>query len=254
MNIDSRSKLNRLLKNTIGGGLLFSEWLKQNGYSDQLLRQYRQSQWLSSLAGGVMYRSGDKLSAIACLQSFNTQLNKHYRIAALSALELFGYNHYVPMGKPVMTVFNDGSHSPEWLKSDKFDRTIKVFSTKTFLKTSTETVDYEGVKTLVSSPEQAFLECLLLAEKMYSFTDLYYVLEQLTSLRPELLQTMLENTDSQKVKRMFLYMAEKSGHYWFDALDLQKISLGTSKLQLVKGGCYIPKYKIIVPVELENYE
>jgi hypothetical protein len=44
MNVDSRSKLNRLLKNTVGGGLLLSEWLKKNGYSEQLLRQYRQSQ------------------------------------------------------------------------------------------------------------------------------------------------------------------------------------------------------------------
>ncbi|EKC44822.1 hypothetical protein OBE_17273, partial [human gut metagenome] len=56
------------------------------------------------------------------------------------------------------------------------------------------------------------------------------------------------------VKRMFLYMAEKAGHYWFEALDTSKIGLGTSKLQLSKNGIYISKYKITVPKELNEYE
>ncbi|NDV85071.1 type IV toxin-antitoxin system AbiEi family antitoxin domain-containing protein, partial [Bacteroides sp. 51] len=30
-------------------------------------------------------------------------------------------------------------------------------------------------------------------------------------------------TGNLKVKRMFLYMAEKAGHYWFDSLDIEKI-------------------------------
>ena len=53
---------------------------------------------------------------------------------------------------------------------------------------------------------------------------------------------------------MFLYMAEKSGHYWLDALDTSKIEPGTSKLQLAKNGVYISKYKITVPKELNEYE
>ena len=52
----------------------------------------------------------------------------------------------------------------------------------------------------------------------------------------------------------FLYMAEKASHYWFDMLDLDKIDLGTSKLQLVNNGIYIKKYKITVPKELNEYE
>ena len=53
---------------------------------------------------------------------------------------------------------------------------------------------------------------------------------------------------------MFLYMAEKAGHYWFDMLDISKVYLGTSKLQLVENGTYIAKYKITVPKELHSYE
>ena len=84
--------------------------------------------------------------------------------------------------------------------------------------------------------------------------DLFYMMEQLTTLRPEMLQRLLETTKSLKVKRMFLYMAEKAEHYWFDALDMSKIELGTSKLQLSKNGIYISKYKITVPKELNEYE
>ena len=44
-------------------------------------------------------------------------------------------------------------------------------------------------------------------------------------------------------------MTEKAGHYWFDMLNIDKINLGTSKLQLVKNGIYVKKY-IITPKEL----
>lgn len=44
-------------------GLLFATWLIEHGYSRQLLSRYRSSGWLSSLCKGVMYRTGDTLSA-----------------------------------------------------------------------------------------------------------------------------------------------------------------------------------------------
>lgn len=46
-----------------------------------------------------MYRTGDSLSSLAALSCCNEQLNKKVRVAAHSALELFGYNHYVADGK-----------------------------------------------------------------------------------------------------------------------------------------------------------
>ena len=69
--------------------------------------------------------------------------------------------------------------------------------------------------------------------------DLYYIMEQLTTLRPSVLQLLLETTDNLKVKRMFLYMAEKAGHYWFDSLKPDKLNLGTGKHKLVESGVYV---------------
>ena len=88
MSLVSQNKINQLLLLGTRNGLFFSEWLKKNGYSDQLVSKYRQSGWLSTLAKGVMFRTGDVLSAYAALQCYNQQLGKEFRIAAHSALEL----------------------------------------------------------------------------------------------------------------------------------------------------------------------
>ncbi len=247
-------KINQILQIGQKRGLLFASWLVSQGYSKQLLNRYRSSNWLSPLCRGVMYRTGETLSAFGALQSFNEQLDKHLRIAAHSALELWGFNHYVPMGKPLLMVATLCDKMPQWMKYDVFDREFKFFTTGVFAHSQETTLTYWDWKLLISSAEQAFMECLLLTPHQYSYMDLFYIMEQLTSLRAEVVQFLLETTQHYKLKRLFLYMAEKAGHYWFEELDLTRINLGTHKLQLVKSGTYISKYKITVPKELEDYE
>jgi hypothetical protein len=235
-------------------GLLFSGWLKTRGYSDQLQKRYRDTGWLTSLSKGVMYRTGANLSALQSLSSYNEQLNIKSRVAAMSALEYVGYNHYVPMGKPSLMVFLPSDVKRQiWMNSDKFDMTFKTFTTETFSHIETSKIsEYPSI--YVSSPEQAFLECLLLAPKFYNYMDLYYIMEQLTTIRSDVLQRLLEGTDNYRVKRMFMYMAEKAGHYWFQKLNVDRIKLGSSKMQLARNGVFNTKYKITIPKELDAYE
>lgn len=256
MSIVNANKLNRLLtRQGVRNGLFFSEWLKKEGYSDQLIKKYRDSGWLVALSRGVMYLSGTHLTAYNALNSFNEQLSKDYRVSAHSALELAGFNHYVPMGKPLLMIaYPKGQRKPLWMEKDVFDKTFKLFSTEIFTKVEVNKLEVDGATILASAPEQAFLECLALVPRQYNYLDLYYIMEQLTTLRPHILQELLECTNSLSVKRMFLYMAEKAGHVWFDALDLSKIQLGDSKIQLVKNGVYVNKYKITVPKELKEYD
>jgi hypothetical protein len=235
--------------------MYFSGNLKQHGYSDQLLKQYRNSGWLTALAKGVMYRTGDKLLTYPALASYNQQMGKSFHIAAHSALELKGFNHYVPMGKPVLMIGHPKQQTiPNWMNESNFDMTLKFFSTETFSKPQLSTSNIDGLDLLVSTPEQAFFECLLLSPKQYAFMDLFYIMEQLTTLRSEIVQDLLENTDNFKVKRLFLYMAEKASHYWFDLLDVDNVDIGTAKQQLTKNGAYISRFKITVPKELYDYE
>ena len=158
------------------------------------------------------------------------------------------------MGKPLLMVAHHNSNIPKWMTSDSFDKNFKPFSTKMIDVPQTSTLQIEGVDVLVSSPEQAFMECLLLAPEQYNYMDLYYIMEQLTSLRADVVQTLLEHIKNQRIKRVFLYMAEKAGHYWFDMLNIDRINLGTSKQQLVENGIYIKKYRITIPKELNEYE
>lgn len=255
MNIETENKLNRLLQNWKPGGLFFSSWLKENGYSDQLVQQYRRSGWFSSLAKGVLYRADDKLSAYGALSALKVQLNKNFYVGAHSALELFGFNHYIPMGKPILMIGHSKKDKvPKWFETANFGFEMKFFTTEAFTKEQLKKFHAENFEFLVSVPEQAFLECLLLAPKQYNYMDIYYILEQLTTLRPDVVQTLLEKTNHIKIKRLFLYMAEKAGHTWFSKLDKSKIQLGSGKRQLVEKGVYIPEYMITIPKELYEYE
>ena len=254
MSIATTSKLNRLLFESLPGGILFAGWLRKEGYSSQLLKKYRDSGWLESLARGVMYRRNDSLSALAAVYCYNHQTGNHARIAAHSALELMGFSHYVPMGKPRLMVAFESSNVEDWVKSEKYDMSIVPFHTGVFKNPLSQSYERNNYTLKMSSPEQAFMECLYLVPDHYNYMDLYYIMEQLTSLNPERVQAALENTSSQRIKRVFLYMAEKAGHYWFDMLDIDKIGLTSSKLQLVENGVYIAKYRITVPKELNDYE
>lgn len=254
MSIANISKINQLLQNAVPGGLLFSDWLRKEGYSSQLLKRYRESGWLQSLTTGVMFRNNEKLSALASIHCFNFQCNGNLRIGAHSALELYGFNHYVPMGKPKLVVFFPTAAIPGWVSSDKFDMAIQPLHTGVFKNPLSKVLRLDNLTLQVSTPEQAFMECLHLVPRKYNYMDLYYIMEQLTSLDPERVGEVLKNTSSQKVKRMFLYMAEKAGHYWVEMIDFKDIELSSSKLQLVEHGTYVAKYKITVPKDLYEYE
>ena len=138
MSIATTSKINQLLTDAVPGGLLFAAWLRKEGYSAQLIKRYRDSGWLEGLSRGVMYRKNDSLSALAAVYCYNHQTGNKARIAAHSALELFGFNHYVPMGKPRLMVAFKNSGVDDWVSSEKYDMTIVPFHTGIFNNPATQ--------------------------------------------------------------------------------------------------------------------
>ena len=79
-------------------------------------------------------------------------------------------------------------------------------------------------------------------------------MESLTTLRPQLVQALLESCTSQKVKRLFLYMAEKANHPWVKAITMSNVNIGTSRLMITPTGKYINKYNMTISRELAEYE
>lgn len=254
MSVSKENKIGNLLLEQPSWELFFSEWLRKKGYSAQLIQKYVQNGWLCSLCRGVFYRANMQvLETYGAMASYHAQVGNDIHIAAHSALEMYGYMHYVPMGKPQMMVAVDGKYIPAWLQQDMFDRQIIPFRSEA-LPVEHHAFNYQGQMLPISTPERAFMECLLLAPRYYNYLDLYMLMEQLTGLRPMVVQQLLEQVTSYRAKRMFIYMAERANHAWWEDVDISHIDMGSSKIYYSPTGKYIGKYKITIPAELYNYE
>lgn len=97
------------------------------------------------------------------------------------------------------------------------------------------------------------MECLYLAPNGQPLLEVYELIEGVNNIRLAIGQRLLENCSSVKVKRLFLYMADKAGHDWLTYINLDKIDLGKGKRQIVADGMYISSHKITVPKELEKH-
>lgn len=249
------TKINRIRQQTPSDGILLTSWLEKSGLSRSEISDYTESGWLRRVATGVYAFVGDNPTMYGILASYQSQGNLSYHIGAASALELRGFSHYVVMGKPAAVIFSPlRPRLPKWITSADLDmRPIEV-ATKVFGEIGIEQMEYGGRQLTVASPERAIMECLLLSPSQYNLMDVYYLMEMLTSLRSGLVQQLLENCTSVKVKRIFLYMAEKARHRWFSKLDLSKLTLGAGTRSYVKGGVKNSRYDIVIPKELADYE
>ncbi len=250
------TKIKQILDLAPPGSLYFSSWMAEKGIDRKEQTLYVRSGWLERVSHGVYKFAGSNPSLYAALASYNAQLGKSCHVGASSALDLRGYSHFVEMGKPQAFLFTlKEQRLPSWMLQKEWDMTVRYFTTSVFSEgLGIETIDNQGHRLLVSTPERAFMECLLLVPAQYSLLDIYYVMEMLTTLRPTIVQQLLENCSSVKVKRLFLYMAEKAGHQWFKALDQSALDLGKGNRSLADGGTYISKYQITIPKELADYE
>ena len=77
------------------------------------------------------------------------------------------------MGKPILMVaLANLNKRPAWMIDDMFDMTLRTFNTDVFGMMEVVTKDTDSGILIISSPEVAFLECLLLARvssSLYQF-------------------------------------------------------------------------------------
>ena len=103
----------------------------------------------------------------------------------------------------------------------------------------------------LSSPERAILELLDELPNHETFHQADMLMEGMATLSPRRLQKLLEICRSVKVKRLFLFFADRHPHAWVKRLDKDAITLGTGKRMLVKGGKLNKAYQITVPEEMD---
>ncbi len=254
MRTDSPTKINQLLRSQPVGVVLASAWLVKQGYSLDLLRKYRESGWLESIGTGALIRAGDDVGYEGAVYALQRQLGLSVHPGGITALELLGRAHYLAAKRERIILFGQtGEILPAWFRNREWDARPDYY-TSSFLPAGIGMTEAKlGTFTLsVSSAARAMMECLYLVPDREELSACYELMEGLNNLVPATVRKLLEACGSVKVKRLFLYLAEKAGHDWFNRLDLEGIDLGTGKRSLVSGGVYIPRYQITVPRELEK--
>jgi len=249
-NTKTRDKLNQRLLSAPLGAVLTSTWLQHQGISTDLSKYYVRAGWLHRVGNGaftIQNETPSWLGAMAGLQ----QKTPAFHPGGQTALELAGLAHFLSVGDthPLYLFSRAGDRLPAWFQNLPWTNRVRHVTTN-FLPSKIGMREHrEGnLAVMVSTPERAaleFLQHLAIDEAGYEHANL--VFEGLGTLRPALIQALLESCESVKVKRLFLHLAEKHAHAWLKQLNMKKIRLGSGKRTLVAGGRFDSKYKITVP-------
>ncbi|PKP24324.1 MAG: hypothetical protein CVU03_12850 [Bacteroidetes bacterium HGW-Bacteroidetes-2] len=250
------TKINRLLQEVPAGVVMTSAWLNKQGYNSDLIRSYRKSHWLATFGNGAVKRYNDTIDYLGGVYALQKQLGLSVHPAGKTALGLQGRSHFLEMYAQVVYLFgNEKETLPTWFKKQDWKHELQ-YHASSFLPEGLGLVQKE-VKNFtihISGAPRALMECLYLAPKNQDLMECYKLMEGLNNLQPKLVQQLLKGCSSVKVKRLFLFMAEKAQHQWFNYLDVQKIDVGKGNRSLVERGVFISKYKITLPKELATYE
>ena len=248
-----KSKINRLIQSSPKGLVLLSPWLVSEGYPYELQQRYRTGGWLKSIGRGAMIKSGDSLLLSGAITALQKQENLDIHIGGRSALELLGFAHYLQINEAEVTLFVENkSLLPLWFSNNQWDRKTRIYGVSLFKDNEQGLTDYhDGELTMkISNAAGAIMECLSLCPNQFPLTEAYELMEGLGTLRPDKVQMLLEQCKSVKVKRLFLYFAERIGHKWFKYLDTGAIDMGSGVRSLFHGGAFVSKYQLILPKEL----
>jgi hypothetical protein len=211
---------------------------------------------LAKLGTGAFRRPEETVAWPGAVHSLQTQLTLPVHVGALSALAAQGLAHYLRLDHEVVYLFSGPSVKlPAWFRGYDWQAVIEPVASN-FLPddlglTKSKVGSFE---LLASAPERAILECLHLSPSKLDLVECYEILQGLINLRPKVMQQLLESCRSIKVKRLFLYMAEKANLPVMPHLDPTKIELGSGDRSLFKGGHYDARYQLILPTELVNHD
>lgn len=254
MGLENTNKLKRLLSNWSPNTVATSNWLLGQGISPQLAKKYVASGWIAVVGQGAFRKLDEAISWPSGVYALQKHMELPIHVGGLTALSYHGVSHYLRLGKENIFLFAElAVHLPKWFNNYAWDKAI-VFLRTGFLpkQLGINIYQYQGIDLRCSTIERAILESLYSAPKHVDIIECYSIIEGLHNLRPSLLQQLLEECNSIKVKRLFLFMAERANLSVLNHLDFQKIDLGKGDRSIVGHGRYDAKYRLILPKELKR--
>lgn len=279
MGIRKQDKLNWLQRSLPEGLVVDAAWLEKHSYSRALRNKYVVRGWLDQLARGVYRRPAPTLKGEAreglrwqpVVISLQTLLGYSYAVGGRTALELQGFAHYLSARHREIHLYGT-QKPPGWtfkLKLDDrfvFHNASRLFTSEVMRPHRSKDHSENGLQQssyvrqtwgqwewplTMSSPERAIFELLDEVPQRETFHQADVLIEGLSNLSPRRLQTLLTVCRSVKVKRLFLWFAERHQHAWLNKLDRNRIDLGKGNRMLVRGGKLDPKFKITVPESID---
>ena len=230
-------------------------WFESYGISRQAVHQSVKNKLIKKLGAGAYIKAKDKLNWQSAIFTAQKELQLPFHVAGQTALELQGLGHFVKMGKkpPVYMVKTDHMRVPIWLKNNNWGA-IFHFRNSSLFPPDLGLMKYNKSKFhfILSSRERAIMEIISYLDLRDSFEILERYFEGLLSLRGLLVQRLLENCSSIKVKRVFLYMVDKLKLPVMRSLNTRRVQLGHGKRVISKKGKLDKTYNITVPV-YDNY-
>ena len=241
------TNIKHLLKKHPRNTVLTARQLLAYGVSRDLQRVYVRSGWLKRIGPGAYILLEDTVGLDGAVHALQTGLDLSVHLGGYTALgERYGKTHNLPVERASELFAFRGEKLPAWFRSNYASGCF--VSVSSFLSARVGLVDFDsgGFTVKLSSLERAMLEMIYLSPSRHTLRETYQIMELLTSVKPALVQELLEQCSSVKVKRLFLYMSDRAGHAWRNRLDLSRIDLGSGVREIEKGGRLDRDYSIVV--------
>ena len=289
MGYQKRSMLNRMHRLLPEGLVADAAWFTRMGYPSSLRSRYLASGWLQPVARGVFRRPLHKpgLEGVAAplrwqhiVVSLQMVLGHPVAVGGRTALELHGLAHYLSSEGPGEVHLYGDERVPGWLGKLPVATPFVFHNARKLFRAEPVAAGLEGLRSamavdgpshpapghgsltwryfgdgdwpiLLSTPERAVLELLDELPGRETFHQADMLMEGLVGLSPKRTSRLLGECRSIKVKRLFLWFAERHGHPWLERLDRAGIDLGRGKRMLVRGGKLDARYQITVPEDLD---
>jgi len=253
MSLQNKILLSDLYEKLPEGVVAASVWLEEEGYSRQLVYKYVNSHWLEKLTRGAYMRPNSLLEWQGVVLGLQALLKLPLHVGGLTALNLQGYAHYLPLAGESKIHLYGSKKLPSWIKSIDIDQEF-VLNSRSLFDEEVNELGFKQSETKVrdwtlkvSAPERAILEVLYHVENGgISFQHANELFEGLTTLRPKLVNSLLQSCKSNKAVRLFLFLADYNQHSWSKKLQSAGL-VGKGKMQIVKGGRFDKRYRITVP-------
>jgi hypothetical protein len=254
MGLQKDEKLNLLLERLPEGVAAPSRWLADQGYSRQLVRKYVQGNWLQALGRGVYARPQGSVTWEGVVLGMQRLASLQFHVGGVSALNRQGFAHYLPLGGENTIHLWGRDKLPAWVRVVSLPESLRFHTTRLFVEDAASVGINEvssGVRDWalrVSGPERAVMEVLSLVDATdASFTHAAELFAGLTSLRPDVINTLLTACASIKVKRLFLFLADLHDYPWFSKVERRQLNPGSGKRVITKGGVLDKQFMITVP-------